>query len=365
MQILSDFAKDVRSPKYKPGAYEWWYFDGIDSTGTYSFVIIFYEGNPFSTRYIERVKHWNRSSDTHPEEHPAVSISIYRNQNPIYYSFTEFEKKDCEFSTDEPELRIGNHKMRSRQEKGHCIYEITLDEKLPSGDKVKGIITFESPISPDTLLDEVQQFQEEGHLWNLVQPRAKVEAELEISARAEPDRAIEFEGHGYHDHNMGNEPMRNEFKEWYWGRFHFKMGTLVYYIMDRKNEKQHQAWLISPDNSELIAKYPDVGLQDKAWSPFGLKTARKIMLSNERAHITIQQARVIDNGPFYQRFSSDSFINLPEQDIMQVAEGISEFIRPDRIYWRVFWPFMHMRLRYANESPHWVQRSKRLYRWTW
>lgn len=365
MQILSDYTKDVRSLKFKPGAYEWWYFDGIDTTGTYSFVIIFYEGNPFSTRYIQRLKNWNRSDDAYPEEHPAVSISIYENQKPIYYSFTEFNKDDCLFDTSQPNLRVGQHTMHSSISEEGITYKLTLKEELPSGDKLRGSITFESPKTSGMLLDEVREFDQEGHFWNLVQPRAKVSAELAVSARAESARRITFEGHGYHDHNMGNEPMRNEFNDWYWGRFHFEMGTLVYYVMNRKNEKQHQAWLLSPDNSELIAKYPNVELQDRGWNPFGLHSARKLMLSNEKAHITIQQARVLDSGPFYQRFSSDSFINIPDKDIMQVAEGISEYIRPDRIYWRAFWPLVNMRIRYDNESPHWVQRSKRLYRWTW
>ncbi|MFH5885015.1 hypothetical protein ACG2F4_11945 [Halalkalibaculum sp. DA3122] len=365
MQILSNYTKDVRSPKFKPGAYEWWYFDGIDSTGTYSFVIIFYEGNPFSTRYIQRLKNWNRSDDVYPEEHPAVSISIYKDQKTIYYSFTEFEKEDCEFDSDHPSLKVGRHRMHSVADENKISYQLTLNEQLPSGDEIRGSITYESPRPSDALLEEAQSFDEVGHLWNLVQPRADVAVDLLISARAESTRQIVFEGRGYHDHNMGNEPMRNEFNEWYWGRFHFEMGTLVYYVMDRKNEKQHQAWLLSPDNAELIATYPTVELQDEGWNPFGLRTARKLMLSNEKAHITIQQARVLDSGPFYQRFSSDSFINIPDKDIMQVAEGISEYIRPDRIYWRTFWPLVNMRIRYSNESPHWVQRSKRLYRWTW
>lgn len=365
MQILSDYSKDVRSSKFKPGAYEWWYFDGIDSTGTYSFVIIFYEGNPFSTRYIQRLRSWNRSDDVYPEEHPAVSISIYKDQKTIYYSFTEFDKEDCHFDSSMPYLKVGRNTMQSATKSDEIIYQLTLNEQLPSGDKLRGTITFNGSEVPKTILEEVREFEEEGHLWNLVQPRAKVTVDLDINARAESSKKIAFEGYGYHDHNMGNEPMRNEFNEWYWGRFHFEMGTLIYYVMDRKDEQQHQAWLLSPDNGELIAKYPTVELQDKSWTPFGLHTARKLMLSNEEAHITIQQARVLDNGPFYQRFSSDSFINIPSSDIMQVAEGISEFIRPDRIYWRVFWPFTNMRIRYANESPHWVQRSKRLYRWTW
>ncbi|MDR8391821.1 hypothetical protein NC796_11745 [Aliifodinibius sp. S!AR15-10] len=365
MQILSDYAKDVRTQKFKPGAYEWWYFDGVDNTGDYSLVIIFYEGNPFSTRYIQRLKNWNRSDSVFPEEHPAVSISVYKNQTPIYYSFTEFKQEDCFFDSNVPYIVVGDHTMEAESSDESISYRLMLNEELPSGDAIKGTVTFKSSKTPEKLLESVQEFHKEGHLWNLVQPRADVEANLEISARAEKAKEVVFEGKGYHDHNMGNEPMRNEFNEWYWGRFHFEMGTLVYYMMDRKNEQQHQAWLLSPDNNELIATYPNIDLQDESWSPFGLHTARKLMLNNDKAHITIQQARILDNGPFYQRFSSDSFINIPDEDIMQVAEGISEFIRPDRIYWRTFWPFVNMRIRYEDESPHWVQRSKRLYRWIW
>ncbi len=365
MQILSDYSKDTRFSKINPGAYEWWYFDGIDETGVYSFVIIFYEGNPFSTRYIKRLNNQNRSADTHPEDHPAVSISIYKKQEPIYYSFSEFEKGKCTFGASKPYLKVGEHIMQSTVNSKNIQYELTLNEKLPSGDQVRGTITFKSKKPPTSLLGNSSEYGKKGHLWNLVQPRAEITADLDITARAESTKKIIFEGHGYHDHNKGDEPMREEFKEWYWGRFHFEMGTLVYYVMNRKGEKQHQAWLLSPDNSELIARYPDIQLQDLGWNPFGLHSARKLMLSNEKAHITVQQARILDNGPFYQRFSSDSFINIPNSDIMQVAEGISEYIRPGRIYWRAFWPFINMRIRYANEAPHWVQRSKYLYRWTW
>lgn len=365
MQILSDYKRDVRSRKLKPGAYEWWYFDGIDAEGEYSFVIIFYEGNPFSTRYIKRLKNRNRSGDLYPEEHPAVSISIYRNQEPIYYSFTEFDRQNCSFGDTEPYLKAGGHIMETEIGSERIKYRLNLKEQLPSGDKIDGTIILEGLKTPNNILGEPAEFREEGHLWNLVQPRSDVTARLTISARTEKDKEVSFEGTGYHDHNMGMEPMRNEFNKWYWGRFHFKMGTLVYYIMDRRSKLQHEAWLLRPDNSEIITTFPNLRLQDERWSLFGLKSARKIMLSNEKAHVTIQQSRNLDNGPFYQRFNSDAFINMANEDIMQVSEGITEFIRPDRVYWRLFWPIIHMRIRYENEAPHWVQRSKRLYRWTW
>lgn len=364
MHFLSDYHKDVRTPKEGPGAYEWWYFDGIDNTGTYSFVIIFYEGNPFSTRYIQRQQQ-NSSGRPLPQEHPAASISIYKNQEPIYYSFTEFGQHDSQFDAGHPRLHVGEHSMVSRIESNKLIYELNLEEELPSGDALRGTITFCSPPSSNALMGGVSDSTEDGHWWNLVQPRAEFTADLDISSMKGRYERVQFEGQGYHDHNTGSEPMRNEFKEWYWGRFHFKVGTLVYYMMERKNEKQCQAWLISPDNAKLLATFPDVDLRDKGLNLFGIKSARTIILSNEKAHVTIQQTQVLDNGPFYQRFQSDAFINLPAWDSMQASTGITEYLRPDRIYWRMFWPLVNMRIRYKREDPHWVQRSGRLYRWTW
>lgn len=368
MQLISDHTRDVRSLQKKPGGYEWWYFDGIDSEGVYSFVVIFYEGNPFSTRYIKRLEHQNRSNGASPEDHPAVNISIYKKQVPIYYSFTEFDKADCLFDESKPGLQIGQNTMESTTGPDYLRYRINLKERLPSGDTVVGNLTFTSPKVSGALFKNLfgpTAAGEEGHLWNLVQPRAEVEANLKIYARIEPDRKISFTGTGYHDHNMGSESIQNEFDEWYWGRFHFEIGTLVYYLMECKNEPQQQAWLITPDNREVIQQFSKVRLQDKGWNRFGIQSARKILLDNENSHVTIQQARLLDNGPFYQRFSSDSFVNIPGKNIVEGAEGITEFIRPDRIYWRIFWPFVNMRIRHAGKRPHWVQRSKRLYRWTW
>lgn len=365
MNILTDYKQDKRTVKTKPGGYEWWYFDGVDTDEVYRFVIIFYEGNPFSTRYIKRVKERHRSQDSFPAEHPAVSISIYENDETIYYGFTEYEKKESEFDPSFADLRIGHHQMNSDVEDGKLIYTLNLKERLPSGDRIVGQVEIKSESTPDDLLGKYEPEIAEGHYWNLVQPRGHVEAHFKIFGRNEPPKTIKFTGLGYHDHNLGEEPMRNEYLNWYWGRFHFDTGTLVYYLMDRKDKSQKKAWLISPDNQQVLQVFENISLEDFGRNVFGLKSARRILLSNENAQITIQQTTPIDNGPFYQRFDSDAFLNIPEKDIMEVAHGLSEYIRPDRIYWRVFWPLLNMRIRYKNESPHWVQQSKNLYRLTW
>lgn len=363
MNIFSDPLSDVRSEKPHPGSYEWWYFDAISSDEHYSLVVIFYEGNPFSTRYIRALE--NPDQDPLAKDYPAVSISIYEDGAPVYYSFTEFDEQRSRFSKDRPEVEIGRHRMRCNITEDKLTYLLELEEELPSGDALQASLRFESPADKRPLFDDSEARLPVEHRWNLVQPRAEVRGKIQISVKGADPRKIGFKGSGYHDHNMGYEPMRREFKDWYWGRFHFDEYTLVYYVMNRRQSEQHRAWLISTDNSGIMDIFKDIELKDKGLTLFGLQTARKIELQSSTAEVQVQQSGLLDNGPFYQRYRSDAFLRLGDRGIVESKSGITEYIYPSRIYARIFWPFVDMRIRYAAEEPHWVQRSKTLYRWTW
>ncbi|PAU92932.1 hypothetical protein CK503_14700 [Aliifodinibius salipaludis] len=359
MKILSDFSKDVRQPDHTSGGYQWWYFDGVSSDDRFSFVVILYEGNPFSTRYNGALL---ADKNPSPVDHPAISISIYEYGEPLYYSFTEFDKSACEFDGDKPLVKIGTHKMEGHLDGEQLQYELQLNEKLPNGDQLKGTIVFESANSGN--LFKNGDNTSTGHTWNLVQPRADISADLNLEIKGEK-RKVQFGGMGYHDQNAGNEPMRNEFDDWYWGRFHFDYATLVYYVMNRSDEQQHRAWLIESQNGEVLKTFEEVESADKGLTLFGLKTARKLGFRSGNIEIRVQQSQLLDNGPFYQRYKSDAFLRIPDEGVVESTKGISEYIRPDRIYTKFFWPFVNMRIWYKSEGPHWVQRSQRLYRWTW
>lgn len=362
MNILSDYRKDVRRSLHESGGYEWWYFDGISDDNRYSFVIIFYEGNPFSTRYNARLR--NSTTNPMPTEHPAVSIAIYEDDEPIYYSFTEYEPKECFFSEDHPMVGVGDHQMEERREGGELKYNLNLEEILPNGDELKAEFTFKSSLGNNRLL-ESQQDNTSGHQWNLVQSRAEVSANLWLYDQQDKEREISFQGRGYHDHNSGREPMWKEFEDWYWGRFHFESTTLIYYLVNRQNEKQHQGWIVNNKNNEILERFDSIALADKGLNIFGLKSARKIGLQSDRAEVQIQQEQLLDNGPFYQRFKSNAFLRIEEQNAVESQIGISEYIHPDRITSRLFWPLVNMRIHYKSKGPHWVQKSKTLYEWTW
>lgn len=360
MKITSNFAKDIRSVKKESGAYEWWYFDAVSDDDSVEIVVIFYEGNPFSRRYIQ---HQQNGASATPSNFPAISISIYKDHEPIYYSFTEVPKSEASFEREHPGVCIADHEMNGSKHDGQTIYTLRLKEELPSGDAIVGNLTFTSPVVSEKLV-LVKNNDQQNHTWNLVQPRARVTGKIRCFSRNESPVKIDFRGNGYHDHNIGREPLKNEFDDWYWGRFHFERTNLVYYVMG-DNSQKHYGWLISRDNKEIVETFNDIQLEDFSRSLYGLSTSRRITLSNERAHVMVQQVHRLDNGPFYQRYSSDAFLNIPEYNIVQSSRGVTEYLCPPRIYKKMYWPLTNMRINYKAEGAHWVQRSKLLYRWTW
>ncbi len=360
MKLTSALYKDIRSLKTDSGAYEWWYFDAVSDDGNTELVIIFYEGNPFSRRYISRQQ---KGEAAKAEDFPAISISIYQNKEPIYYSFTEVPKKQAAFREDEPYVQISNHSMQGREEEGKRLYTLKLDEQLPSGDAIEGQLLFESSCTDH----QIQNGQDDGiheHRWDILQSRARVSGQIQCRVPGEKPNIIKFEGQGYHDHNEGSEPLKQQFEDWYWGRFHFEHATLVYYLKG-KESGEPCGWLIENDGGEMLQIFDTIKAEDSSLSLYGLQTARKLRLSSDSAEVLVQQSHLIDNGPFYQRFSSEAFLNVSSINRLKSSSGITEYLCPPRIYHRRYWPLTNMRIRYKKESPHWVQRSKTLYRWTW
>jgi len=191
-----------------------------------------------------------------------------------------------------------------------------------------------------------------------VMPSCHVRGDIEISGYK--NDVIKFNGLGYHDHNTGFEPLKESFNEWYWGRYHLENSTFVYYLMNCNGIWKNRAWLIS--NRGEIETCEEIEMSNPGISIFGLKSARVIETQIDTNKIFVQLDEILDSGPFYQRFRGRLFSSSEEG--MKEARGISEFIKPGRIYSRIFWPLVDMRISYPGKS-HWVQKSPKLYRWTW
>lgn len=352
MNIRTDFSSDKKTPKPVPGSYEWWYFDAISDNG-YSIVVIFYEGNPFSRRYIQSLSE-NRGETA--SEFPAISVSVYYENRPVFYSFREVLPAQSFFSDEHPEGQVSGSRFLGRREGDRRLYELHLDEQLPNGDTLQADLLFSSSVIPD---DFESRGDNSRHTWNLVQPKCDVTGELHIEGYE--NVYTRFSGKGYHDHNTGMEPMKQSFDEWYWGRYHFDGYTLIYYLMNQKGVWDRKAWLIGDDGQ--TESLPDITLKEKGASLFGLQAARSVSFQNDRLKAFLQLDEVLDSGPFYQRYRGRMLLHNGENRV-EAVRGISEYISPSRIYSRWFWPLVNMRINYPGKD-HWVQKSPVLYRWTW
>lgn len=359
MYLSSDFKNDAPVLKPNSGSYEWWYFDGADDTGTWHFVIIFYEGCPFSPEYNKK---WEVGKQTKAAQHPAISISLYHKDEPVFYCMSEYNEKEASFkkiSDNEFEIRVGENKAHLKQEGDMLNHTIDISECLPSGDELSGKLRFQSKQLKGLFK---QSGKDVSHSWNLTQPRASNQVQFLLKEAGKDAKEIVFKGTGYHDHNTGTEPMKNEFRDWYWGRFHFQDTTLVYYLMPQEIGYQFKGWLISLEG-HLLQEFDSGSLNESYVNLFNLKCASKIILSSKNYSISIDQALALDSGPFYYRFKSTAELQK-EGAIIGRAEGITEYIYPERIHHKIYWPLVKMRYHYVG-SPHWVQRSAFFYRWTW
>ena len=394
MHIESNFKTDTPADSLPQGGYQWWYFDAIDVEKGVKAVIIFYAANPFSIHYINKIKEMEskKQHSTHgaitPLDFPAISISIYEGKETLFYSFTEFSSQHFSFTENPYNISIGNNRILKEIDDEELVYTIQLSEELPSGDRIEADLSFRSPNVYPEINSSRNHTGDEGHStkseagstgthrWNLIQPTAKVQGTIDVHQPNIEQVSIAFDGRGYHDQNTGREPMKNSFSDWYWGRFHFDDYTLVYYAMNelaeprngdagkRSHEKNYNAWLF--DNQLRVIKSTDViTLSSIVPNAYGLVSNRVLRIESDRWEATIQQPSPVDNGPFYQRFVANAIIHLPEQNEILASTGFTEYIKPSRIYNRIFWPLVRMRLRRYQEPPHWVQKSPTLYRWTW
>ncbi len=357
MNISTDFAEDRPFHNKPSGGYEWWYFDAVSNDKEWGIVAIFYQGNPFSPEYIKGLE----KGSTSPDEHPALSISVYHKGRTEFYSFIEYTHSDFYWNDGQEELKIGNCSFVKKQAGQNLSYIVELTAELPSKHSLTGTLKFESEVLPAGFFTSSHN-KSGNHFWNLVQPRATVKGALEISGR-KGNHSVEFNGMGYHDHNVGLEPLKEDFEDWYWGRFHFAEYTLIYYMINRREGNEHRAWLLDNYKAAVVDEFTTLNIENHSKTYFGLNSARKIKLESTQTKVIIETDNIVDNGPFYQRFLGKATLNYNGNSY--ISEGVSEYIYPKKIYSRFFWWAVKMRLRFISRKPHWVQKIKMFYEWTW
>ena len=255
---------------------------------------------------------------------------------------------------------IGGSSFKRHKVFQEMEYEVQLNQRLDSGHSINGKLKFiATRISPKLL---EKQENKEKHVWNLLQPKAKVVGNFKIQGKTD-DYHVAFHGKGYHDHNLGDEPMGHSFKDWYWGRIHIENETLLFYIMNGYDETQHEALFIDGENQKVSSYIDSIELKMPTRTLLGLNYYKEIHLSGIRGNLVVQLKNRVDNGPFYQRFMAEVF--YADEASKKRYTGFAEYINPREIENETYWWMVRMRLRFMREKAHWVQKSKFFYELTW
>ncbi len=183
---------------YKPGQYEWWYFDAhLD------------DGSILVSAYIIQI-------DDKNQVNPQITFN-YADRESRVEKTAFFNVGDYKAAKDHCDVKIGNNYFIG---KGLDEYEIFLDPADNEGWGFDLKIKREVPsFRPGTGYWDADG---EYFAWFCVVPSGTIEGTI-----TKAGRPVKVKGNGYHDHNWGNVPMSKILSDWYWGRADIDGVTLV------------------------------------------------------------------------------------------------------------------------------------------
>ncbi|MEO8664293.1 MAG: hypothetical protein ABI462_02260 [Ignavibacteria bacterium] len=348
MQVITDLKENKWHNLKEAGAYEWWYFDGIDEDEEFSFVAIFYAGNPFSPDYnIRTLDHLKSPEIQKPDalNFCAVSFNLYQKGRVLYRIIFEYEKNKFVVQNS-----LGSEKFCF--DKSNFYFDETankfyLNINLSTSDlnnKFKAEFIFS--VRSKTVSVNKTSGKMGNHFWL---PSASV-CDVEGKFKFYKDfkrRKTGFIGLGYHDHNWGREALFQNVKDWYWGRVISEEYSVVYfYVVYTGKQKESFKKIIIFKNGKQISQIDDFKIRLKNKKNYWLLNYnKKIVIDAGEYKLNCRNETKIDNGPFYIRFLSKNDFTIKDNIVLKNAVGFSEYINPQRLTSGFLKPFVKMRIK--------------------
>jgi len=323
MQVLTGEGHDGCHWCNQPGAYEWWYVDARDVTGEWGAVVILFRGMPMSPDYLAAAG----SNRVHPTDSCGYSVSLYHRDERIAMAFRGVDASRCSFA-DSPTVVVGPAALHF--EASELIVNVdTADDRQPQ----RVVLRMELRAPWDGTSSDAP-FQDQ-HGWVLASPYLEGTLYVEVHQNRQCMVRRSLSVTGYHDHNMGRRSMQSDFGDWHWGRFHVDGGTFVFLSTTdfcwagRVDGDGIWPW----ENVRCFIKRRRLGL-------LGLVSPKGLTLEGTGSpgqRVTIEHKRVLEDGPFYQRYSSRCFF-----DDGRVVDGYGEYMNIRRFTRAWIRPFLRL-----------------------
>ena len=255
----------------------------MSDDGELAIVVIALVGNPFSPRYARA----RRRGAGGPLDFAAMNVAVYGPRGSAW-SLRERRIDTADRSRDG--IALGPSTMQWR---GDALV-IDIDERTtPFRSPLRGRVV----VHPETLCSKSFALDARGiHRWSPVAPLAAVEVDLSSPG-------LRFRGHGYHDFNLGEEPLDAGFARWSWSRGRRGERAHIAYDVERADGTSRSIALRVVGAGALSEEVPvrEVRLRRTIW---GLD---RNVRSASPSDTTL--VRTLEDGPFYARSLVDTVVD--------------------------------------------------------
>ncbi len=325
MRILLGLQHDHCHMLSGPGAYEWWYADALDASGEWGVVMILFRGMPMSPDYL------SDPSDLQG----GYALSIYHRGVRVAFAFGGHPLQRCQFAKEDVHVSMPGAELRRNNE------TLTMNIDAACGtDGRRAYVTLS--MNAGSASAQVQDAIGDPHAWILATPRSPATVHIQIHEAHGEVVQQDFPAVAYHDHNMGARAMSVDFRDWYWGRLHTDHQTIAFLVTKRSADETN--WFGRVLDDGRVEAFSDVKItfQRPRWSMMGLRYHQRIILQGrdpEGNLVTAEclNARVCEDGPFYQRYISRWRVDGEEAGL-----GTSEYMDVRRLSKAWIRPFLRL-----------------------
>lgn len=358
MLLLLDPSEDRFHNLSERGSYEWTYFDGLSEDGELGFSAIWFRGIPMSPWYSAAID--RDPQNALPEQHCAFAFGLYNRKGRIASALEEGPESFFSGDTNSPDVRFRENSLYASPGKGgETGYHIRLNIRRPLlQSRIQGEITLQFP-SHDLSGTAVPYDPAAGkHFWVPAAPNGSFNAAIDITGIGRTASRYRFQGRAYHDRNFGVEPLHHLNVHWHWGRLHFGSKAFVFFEVSsagegsneqskKSEEKNSFRRLLLFDGGKLIESSEDGDFASTAWRnhwatlPYPQAVRGSALQSDLR--FSARTVSLLDSGPFYHRTAAD--VEVLHRGEKETGIGMTEYLRPARLGFRIFRPFVKFRVR--------------------
>ncbi len=352
MLIITDLKENKYHLSNKPGC-EWWYFDGIDDDGDYSFFVTFYVGNPFSPEYntiIDSALSGGSQKHPDPRDFCCVSIRLFLNGRELYVAMYEYKKNKFSIISDGATEKIFIDKSSFYFDNSLNKYFLNI-HLLPADldKKFKAEFTFSPKLNSGKSIDAESTSEETFHLF----PSA---SGCDFSGKFKfyknfKRTKTDITGLGYHHHFWSLVPVSENIKDWHFARVISGEYSVIFLnVSYGKSGKADFRKIMIYKNSELIYDTNDFELKIKRSANYLLMLyPSSIRITFADVEIDISRSTILDSGPAHVNYISKSSLIIDKKKVLNRALGLSEFIKLPRTKSGVFRSVMNKKL-YREEE---------------